>query len=264
MLINNKLRDFFDEKVQQYNQPSFIQQDPICIPHLFKRQQDIEIAGFFAAIFAWGNRTIIINKSKELLQRMDMAPYEFVLHHQPADLKRLLGFKHRTFTDADVLYFIEFFHHHYKQYPSLETAFTKGFNKKDEHTGAAINYFKQYFFIGDHLRRTEKHISSPQQNSTCKRLNMFLRWMVRSDKNGVDFGIWKTIKPSQLICPIDVHVARVAQRFNLLQRTQTDWQAAVELTTYLRCMDAADPVKYDFALFGIGVMETRFIKFEMI
>lgn len=259
-----RLKDFFDEKVMQYNQPSFIEHDPLSIPHLFTRRQDIEIAGFFSAIFAWGNRTIIINKSKELLQRMDMAPHDFVLHHQASDLKRLLGFKHRTFNDADILYFIEFFHQHYKLYNSLEGAFTKGFTKKDEHIGPALIYFKQNFFSYEHLRRTEKHISSPLQKSTCKRLNMFLRWMVRTDKNGVDFGIWKTIKPSQLICPIDVHVARVAQRFHLLQRTQTDWQAAVELTKYLRNLDPVDPVKYDFALFGIGVMEPRFIKFEII
>lgn len=262
--MNNKLKDFFDEKVHQYNRPEFIAQDPICIPHLFSLQQDVEIAGFFAAIFAWGSRTIIINKSKELLQRMDMAPYDFVRNHGPEDLKRLLGFKHRTFTDADVLYFIDFFHRHYQQHPSLEASFTKGFGKNETHIEPALNYFKTNFFNGEHLRRTEKHISAPRQNSTCKRLNMFLRWMVRSDKNGVDFGIWKTIKPSQLICPIDVHVARVAQRFNLLERKQTDWQAAVELTGYLRNLDAADPVKYDFALFGIGVMEPRFIKFEMI
>ncbi|MES2777124.1 MAG: TIGR02757 family protein [Bacteroidota bacterium] len=262
--MKNKLKDLFDEKVTLYNQPSFIEQDPICIPHLFSRRQDIEIAGFFAAIFAWGSRTIIINKSSELLRRMDMAPYDFVTNYQPADLKRLLGFKHRTFTDADVLYFIDFFHQHYQKHDSLEAAFTRGFTKRDEHTGTALDNFKQYFFSYEHLRRTEKHISSPLQKSTCKRLNMFLRWMVRADKNGVDFGIWKTIKPSQLICPIDVHVARVAQRFNLLQRKQTDWQAAVELTTCLRSFDAADPVKYDFALFGIGVMEPRYIKFEMI
>ncbi|MEO7311166.1 MAG: TIGR02757 family protein [Chitinophagaceae bacterium] len=262
--MKNKLRDFFDQKVAQYNQPAFIAQDPICIPHLFKKRPDIEIAGFFAAIFAWGNRTIIINKCKDLLQRMDMAPQDFVMNHQPSDLKRLLDFKHRTFADADILYFIDFFHQHYRQYDSLETAFTKHFSKNDLHIGPALDQFKQYFFSYEHLGRTEKHISSPKQNSTCKRLNMFLRWMVRQDNNGVDFGMWKTIKPSQLICPIDVHVARVAQRFNLLERKQTDWQAAVELTGYLKTLDAADPVKYDFALFGLGVMEPRFIKFEMI
>jgi len=259
-----RIKDYFDENVARYNQPSFIEKDPVCIPHLFTKQQDIEIAGFFAAIFAWGSRTIIINKSKELLQRMDMAPYQFVTQHQPADLKRLLQFKHRTFTDSDVLYFIEFFHQHYLANSSLETAFSKGFSKSEPNVESALVHFKQYFFQYEHLRRTEKHISSPRQKSTCKRLNMFLRWMVRKDKSGVDFGIWKTIQPSQLICPIDVHVSKVAKRFQLLQRTQTDWQAAVELTNYLKLLDAADPVKYDFALFGIGVMEPRFIKFELL
>jgi len=259
-----RLKDYFDEQVKLYNQPNFIAQDPICIPHLFQKKQDIEIAGFFAAIFAWGNRTIIINKSKQLLERMDMAPHDFVINHEPSDLKRLLGFKHRTFTDGDVLYFIEFFHQHFKNHASLETAFTQDWDDNSEHIGAALNAFKKYFFSHEHVRRTEKHISSPQQKSTCKRLNMFLRWMVRKDKSGVDFGIWKTISPSQLICPIDVHVARVAVRFNLLQRTQMDWPAAEELTRYLRLMDPTDPVKYDFALFGIGVMAPKFIKFEML
>ncbi|MGE5107822.1 MAG: TIGR02757 family protein [Sphingobacteriales bacterium] len=251
------LKEYLNRKVDEYNQPSFIKNDPVSIPHLFTKQQDIEIAGLFAAVFSWGNRTTIINKSKELMQLMDNAPHQFIAQHKQKDLKKLLSFKHRTFTADDLLYFIEFFHHHYKKYESLETAFTEGMDKKSSTIENGLIGFKEYFFSQEHLKRTEKHISSPVQKSTCKRLNMFLRWMVRRDKKGVDFGIWKNISPAQLICPIDVHVARVAKRLNLLQRKQTDWQAALELTDYLRNLDKQDPVKYDFALFGIGAMEDK-------
>lgn len=254
--VTNELKDFLDSKVEQYNTPAFIKDDPVCIPHLFNRKQDIEIAGLFAAIFAWGNRTIIIKKCKELLQRMDNAPYDFILHHSDHDLKKLLGFKHRTFNDTDLLYFVHFLHHHYSYSESLETAFTAGMNEDDNNTENSLNYFFSYFFsLEDAPARTKKHIASPAKKSTCKRLNMFLRWMVRSDNKGVDFGIWKKISPAQLVCPIDVHVARVAYRFNLLQRNQVDWYAGLELTNNLRTLDAADPVKYDFALFGLGVVE---------
>jgi len=254
--VNNQLKDFLKSKVTQYNTPAFIKDDPVCIPHLFTKIQDIEIAGLFAAAFAWGNRTIIIKKSKELLQRMDNAPYDFVQNHDDQDLKRLLGFKHRTFNDTDLLYFIHFLHNHYAYNTSLESAFTGGMNKQDETTENALNYFFKYFFsLEDAPARTRKHIASPNKKSTCKRLNMFLRWMARQDKNGVDFGIWKNISPAQLVCPVDVHVARVAYRFNLLKRNKIDWQAGLELTDYLRKLDSADPVKYDFALFGLGVIE---------
>jgi uncharacterized protein (TIGR02757 family) len=246
------LKKFLDDKVDQYNQPFFIDDDPISVPHLFSRKQDIEIAGFFAAIFAWGNRTTIIQKSRELVQLMEMQPYEFCLHHQPKDLQTLLTFKHRTFNATDLLYFIEFFKFHYSKHESLETAFTL----YGATVGEMLVGFHHYFFsLEDVPPRTRKHISSPEKNSTCKRLNMFLRWMVRRDDRGVDFGIWKKIRPSQLICPIDLHVARVARRFNILQRKQTDWQAALELTQQLREFDDRDPVKYDFALFALGAVE---------
>jgi len=254
--VNNQLKDFLDSKVEQYNTPSFIKDDPICIPHLFTQKQDIEITALFASIFAWGNRTIIIKKCKELLQRMDNSPYDFVQNHDDSDLKRLLGFKHRTFNDTDLLYFIHFLHYHYLTNESLEIAFTKGMSNEDETTENALNHFFKYFFsLEDAPARTKKHIASPNKNSTCKRLNMFLRWMVRTDNKGVDFGIWKNISPAQLVCPIDVHVGRVAYRFNLLKRNKIDWQAGIELTSYLRKLDSADPVKYDFALFGLGVIE---------
>jgi uncharacterized protein (TIGR02757 family) len=254
--VTNQLKDFLDSKVEQYNTTSFIKDDPICIPHLFSKKQDIEISAFFASIFAWGNRTIIIKKCKDLLQRMDNAPHDFIVNHQDEDLKLLLGFKHRTFNDTDLLYFVHFLKAHYSANISLETAFSKGINTKDETIEAGLNYFFNYFFsLEDAPARTKKHIASPNKKSTCKRLNMFLRWMVRNDKKGVDFGIWRQISPSQLICPIDVHVARVAYRFNLLQQNQIDWFAGLELTEYLKMLDPKDPVKYDFALFGLGVIE---------
>lgn len=253
------LKVFFDEKVARYNQPGFIAADPVCIPHLFRKKQDIEIAGFFAAIFAWGSRTIIINKSKELMQLMDMAPHDFCLNHGENDLKKLLDFKHRTFNPTDLLYCIEFMKFHYTNNKSLESAFfpEKILKYNDAHkVEHALIHFHNYFFsLEDAPYRTRKHIATPDKNSACKRLNMFLRWMVRKDKNGVDFGIWKKITPADLICPIDVHVARVAKRFQLLDRKQVDWAAAEELTAYLRNFDPLDPVKYDFALFGLGVME---------
>jgi uncharacterized protein (TIGR02757 family) len=251
-----KLREFLDRKVAEYNQPSFIQYDPVSIPHLFTKKQDIEIAGFFASIFAWGNRTIIIKKSKELMNLMDDAPHDFIMTHSEKDLKRLLQFKHRTFNITDLLYFILFLKHHYQKSKTLETAFSKWMSRKDETIEKALTGFHDYFFsLQDAPVRTKKHIATPKRNSTCKRLNMFLRWMVRKDNNGVDFGIWNTISPSQLVCPVDVHVARVAKRLNLIQRKQIDWQAALELTSYLRNFDKEDPVKYDFALFGMGVAE---------
>ncbi len=253
------IKKFLDAKVELYNQPAFIKSDPISVPHLFTKIQDIEIAGLFAAIFAWGNRTTIIAKSKELMQRMDNAPHQFITQHSVKDLKRLKGFRHRTFNEDDLYYFIEFFRHHYKKSDSLETAFTpplcvaeRGLGDESEQR---LKHFKKYFFSYPHLKRTEKHIASPAQKSTCKRLNMFLRWMVRQDNKGVDFGIWKKISPSQLICPIDLHVARVARKLGLIKRKQTDWLAAIELTESLRTLDKDDPVKYDFALFNLGIVE---------
>lgn len=251
-----KLKEFLERKAGEYNRPSFIEHDPISIPHRFTKKQDIEIAGFFASIFAWGNRTIIINKSKELMQLMDNSPHQFILLHSEKELKRLLQFKHRTFNTTDLLYFIEFLKFHYQHNDSLETAFSKWMSKKDENIEKALIGFHHYFFsYPDAPSRTKKHIATPEKNSTCKRLNMFLRWMVRNDNCGVDFGIWKKISPSQLICPIDVHVARVAKKFELIQRKQVDWQTALELTEHLKQFDKNDPAKYDFALFGLGVVE---------
>jgi uncharacterized protein (TIGR02757 family) len=252
----DKLKDFLDAKVKQFNQVDFIKNDPVFVPHLFTKKADIEIAGFFAATFAWGIRATIIKKSLSLMQMMDMSPHDFIIHHQPKDLKPLLGFRHRTFNDTDLLYFIEFLRHHYTLQISLETAFFPSANdpKSAEPVEEALNHFYRYFFsLADVPARTKKHVASPARKSSCKRLNMFLRWMVRKDDCGVDFGLWNRVTPAQLICPVDLHVARVAQRFNLLQRQQVDWQAALDLTAYLRKLDSKDPVKYDFALFGLGI-----------
>jgi uncharacterized protein (TIGR02757 family) len=259
--LHNKERliQFFNDKVDRYNQPTFIAEDPICIPHMFQKKQDIEIAGFFAAVFAWGNRTTIINKSRQLMQLMDLTPHDFCINHQEHDLRKLLQFKHRTFNATDLLYFIAFLKFHYAKNKSLESAFFPSQIiqlNKDEKVEHALIHFHNYFFsLEDIPNRTRKHIATPYKNSSCKRLNMYLRWMVRKDKKAVDFGIWKKIAPADLICPIDVHVARVAKRFQLLDRKQLDWTAALELTTWLRELDSEDPVKYDFALFGLGVME---------
>lgn len=248
------IQELLDKKYEQFNRPDFIPDDPISVPHSFSLKQDIEIAAFFAAILAWGQRKTIINKCNELMKRMDNAPYQFVLHHSSNDLKKLLDFKHRTFNSTDTLYFIEFFKRHYQSYDSLEKAFTKRFDSKEASTEKAISGFYTYFFDDeDAPTRTRKHIASPERNSSCKRINMFLRWMVRKDNKGVDFGIWNEIKPSQLICPCDVHVDRVGRKLNLISRPKTDWKTAVELTENLKKFDQNDPVKYDFALFGLGI-----------
>lgn len=262
-----RLTEFLNRKVEEYNRPSFIEADPVCIPHLFSDRADIEISGLFAAIFAWGNRTTIIAKSRELMQRMDMRPHEFILNHGEEDLRGLLTFKHRTFNATDLLYFVEVLKQHYIRYDSLETAFLSGMSKGDEDTTGALNGFYGYFFNGvwstgvadlgelEIPQRTRKHIAAPFRLSTCKRLNMYLRWMVRPADGGVDFGVWTSMSPAQLVIPIDLHVARVAHRFGLLQRDKIDWQAALELTAWLRRLDPSDPVKYDYALFALGVIE---------
>lgn len=256
---NNKLqqlKSFLDEKVEKYNQPSFIPDDPVSIPHLFSKQQDIEISGFWAAVLAWGQRKTIISKCKELFALMDGAPHEFMLHHQEEDLKRFLQFKHRTFNATDTLYFIEFLSWYYRRYNTLEEAFVQYLSADDIHVGPALAGFHNFFFsLPDAPHRTRKHVATPARKAACKRLLMFLRWMVRQDSRGVDFGIWKRIKPSQLICPCDVHVDRVGRKLGLISRKQTDWLTALELTENLKKFDPKDPVKYDFALFGLGVEE---------
>jgi uncharacterized protein (TIGR02757 family) len=265
-LVSSDLRTFLDKKVAEYNTPSFIPDDPVSIPHEYSLKQDIEISAFFTAIFSWGNRTNIIRKTQELMQLMDRSPYQFILQHEEKDLIPFLGFKHRTFNATDLLYFISFFRHHYDHHASLEDAFLLPWESGEREVAAthlkawradgALSAFYHYFFsLPDAPPRTRKHIAAPEKNSACKRINMFLRWMVRRDGQGVDFGIWRRIPTARLICPLDLHVARVAKRFNLLSRKSSDWLAATELTDNLRLLDPKDPTKYDFALFGLGVIE---------
>lgn len=252
----DQLKLFLDEKVKEYNQPAFIQDDPISIPHRFSKKQDIEIAGLFAAVFSWGNRKTIINKSNELIGLMDDAPHDFILHHKETELKKMLSFRHRTFNATDALYFIYFLKNFYKKNNSLENAFSDGTKRNDRTVENGLIHFHNLFFSHQNSPvRTRKHIPTPEKKSACKRLNMFLRWMVRNDNCGVDFGIWKSIKPAQLVCPLDLHVDRVARRYGLVKNKNTNWETAVELTDNLRRFDPIDPVKYDFALFGIGVLE---------
>jgi uncharacterized protein (TIGR02757 family) len=250
------VKTLLDDRYLKFDDPAFIPNDPICIPHEFTLKQDIEISGFFASILAWGQRKTIINKCRELMQRFDNRPHDFIKNHSETDLKNLLGFKHRTFNDTDLLYLVYFLQQHYQKYESLETAFT-GENPQENQTQRdRLIYFYNYVFsLEEAPHRTRKHISSPAKNSACKRINMYLRWMVRKDEKGVDFGLWQTMKPADLICPCDVHVDRVARKLNLITRKQTDWQTAEELTAALRLFDPKDPVKYDFALFGLGIEE---------
>lgn len=254
--MERDLKAYLDTCVDQYNRPSFIEFDPISIPHRFSKLQDIEIMGFWTAMLSWGQRKTIIKSALNLIERMDGAPYDFILHHEEADRKRLESFYHRTFQPIDTLYFLEFFQDYYRKNDSLEKAFSRHLPDGAPHVEMALKGFHdQYFALPDAPERTRKHVATPARKSTCKRVNMFLRWMVRQDKQGVDFGLWKKISPAQLLIPLDVHVERIARKSGLLQRPQTDWQSVLELTEALRRFDPTDPVKYDFALFGIGVLE---------
>ncbi|MCC6258366.1 MAG: TIGR02757 family protein [Chitinophagaceae bacterium] len=254
--MNEKLIQFLNKKVEEYNRPDFIEVDPIFVPHQFSNNPDREIAGFFSALFAWGNRKTIINKSLELMRLMDNAPYSFCTQHQEKDRKHLVHFKHRTFNSTDLFYFLDFLKQHYAQHHSLEDAFIKDWDPKEKNIERGLAGFYRTFFSLPYIpERTRKHIATPERKSACKRLNMYLRWMVRKDKGGVDFGIWKNINQSQLIIPVDVHVARVARSLNLISRKQNDWITALELTETLKELDPADPVKYDFALFAMGIHE---------
>jgi uncharacterized protein (TIGR02757 family) len=249
------LKEFLDEKHFLYNHKKFIESDPICIPHQFTKKQDIEIAAFLAATIAWGNRQSIIKNATKLMQFMDFTPHSFVTNATAKDIKVFSKFVHRTFNGDDCMFFIESLKHLYKKNESLEVLFSKGIIPNDETIKNGIVSFRDDFFSIQHPLRTQKHVSNPIKNSSSKRLCMFLRWMVRTDKAGVDFGIWKTIKPSQLCLPLDLHTGNVSRKLGLLKRTQNDWQAVEEVTTLLRQLDNKDPIKYDFALFGLGVFE---------
>lgn len=252
-MIAADVREFLDFKHNQYNRPEFIESDPISIPHRFKVKEDVEIAAFLAATIAWGQRPVIIRNANLLMTYMEEAPYQFIINASTKELNGLKGFKHRTFNGVDCIYFMKALKHIYLHHGGLENIFSIA--ASDDVARQAILNFRKVFFSITHPQRTQKHISNPGDNSAAKRLNMFLRWMVRKDTCGVDFGIWKTIKPAQLMCPLDVHSGNVARKLGLLTRKQNDWKAVEELTVNLRLLDVTDPVKYDIALFGLGVFE---------
>lgn len=249
--MSSEIYQLLEEKFIQFNQTSFIENDPISIPHLFSAKEDIEIAGFLAAAIAWGQRKTIVTNARKMIQLMDDAPYDFILHHEDKDLWRLKGFVHRTFNSEDFEFFVKALQHIYINHGGLESVFARN----AENMQQSIHYFKKVFFEIEHPQRSTKHIADPLKKSSAKRINMFLRWMCRNDKSGVDFGIWKSISPKHLMCPLDVHSGNVARKLGLLTRTQNDWQAVEELTYQLRKFDKNDPVKYDFSLFGLGVFE---------
>jgi uncharacterized protein (TIGR02757 family) len=250
----DQLKAFLEEKVHFYNQPSFIENDPIAIPHSFSKKEDIEIAGFLSATLAWGQRVTIIKKARDLMDRMDNSPFEFITNASEKEMGLLSTFVHRTFQGEDCIYFLHALQQIYKKGGGLETAFTSGY-LKNQSVKESIHHFKGLFFGFEHLHRTQKHVPDPMTGSAAKRINMYLRWMVRNDGNGVDFGIWKNINQAHLMCPLDLHSGRVARKLGLLTRKQDDWQAVEELTANLRTFDASDPAKYDFALFGSGINE---------
>ncbi|PWL39251.1 TIGR02757 family protein [Flagellimonas aquimarina] len=252
-MIKSDLKDFLDEKVEQYNNPKFLEDDPLQIPHLFSKKEDIEISGFLTATIAWGNRKSIIKNASRLIELLDNAPYDFVLNHTETDFEKLTPFVHRTFNGLDLQYFIQSLQNIYANHGGLESIFVQ--NQEKDSLQSAISKFKEVFFEIPHQTRTMKHVSDPNKGSAAKRINMFLRWMVRNNNTGVDFGIWKKLNPSQLSCPLDVHSGNVARKLKLLKRKQNDAKALAELDRNLRKLDPKDPVKYDFALFGLGVFE---------
>lgn len=251
-MTKNEIKDFLDEKVILYNNPSFIIDDPVQIPHLFTEKEDIEIAGFLSATIAWGNRKMIIKNAQQMIELMGNSPYDFVINHKESHLDNLDQFVHRTFNGTDFITFIKALQNIYINHNGLESVFSMNpsLNLQER-----ISTFKKIFFEIEHPARTQKHISDPLKGSAAKRINMFLRWMVRQDNAGVDFGIWQKINPSELSCPLDVHSGNIARKLGILKRKQNDSKALLELDTFLREMDATDPVKYDFALFGLGAIE---------
>jgi uncharacterized protein (TIGR02757 family) len=248
-----ELKEFLDAKVDQYNNPLFLETDPIQIPHLFTRKEDIEISGFLTATIAWGNRKSIINNAHKLMHLMDDSPYDFVLNHTQNNLEVFDHFVHRTFNATDVRYFIKSLKNIYRNHDGLEGVFTNHQDKKS--LQPTISKFKELFFELPYEPRTTKHVSDPLKGSAAKRINMYLRWMVRDAKTNVDFGLWTKISPAKLSCPLDVHSGNVARKLKLLKRKQNDAKALAELDRNLRRLDPLDPVKYDFALFGLGVFE---------
>lgn len=253
MISKQELKEFLEEKVNQYNTIGFIESDPISVPHRYSLKEDIEIAGLLAATISWGNRKMIVKNAHRMMDLIGESPYDFVLSHKKSHLKRFDGYVHRTFNAVDLTYFITALKNIYMTKGGLESLFSAHATK--DSLQPAIHHFKQTFFEIQHPARTTKHISDPFKGSAAKKINMYLRWVVRNDKKGVDFGIWKNINPSQLSCPLDVHSGNVARKLGLLTRKQDDAKAVLELDSNLRLLDSNDPVKYDFALFGLGMFE---------
>jgi len=253
-----KIKELLDKKYLEYNNISFIKDDPVQIPHLFSKKEDIEISAFLTSSISWGNRLSIINNSRKLMNYMDNSPYDFIQNYSSSDLRRFEGFVHRTFNNIDCIYFLRSLKNIYKNYLGLEEVFMNGFNKSDNIYGA-IEHFAEIFLLLEHEKRVKRHIPNVIAGSAAKRINMFLRWMIRYDEQGVDFGIWKGISKSKLMLPLDVHTANTARKLGILRRKQNDWKAVEEVTSILRLFDYNDPVKYDFALFGIGRYETPII-----
>jgi len=252
VLTQEELFEFLEEKHLQYNTPAFIETDPISIPHSYVRKEDIEISGFITAMISWGNRTSILKDSGNLFKMMDGSPYDFILNATASDLAPFNSFYHRTFNGADCLFFLHSIKNIYLHKGGLESLLKPA---DQDNLMQTITSFRSHFLETPHQKRSEKHIANPVKGASAKRILMFLRWMVRNDKRGVDFGIWKNMDPSILLCPIDVHSGNVARKLGLLTRKTNDWQAVQELTSNLRIFDPSDPVKYDFALFGLGVFE---------
>lgn len=248
------LKSFLESKTGQYNRPEFIAPDPVSIPHRFTKKEDIEIAGFLTALISWGRRPAILKSAQNLMQLMDNAPYAFIMHHNDDDLKRLTDFVYRTFNSSDLLFLVEALRRIYLEQGGLENVCETSFRQTGTVKGL-ITGLREELLKSSHLPRSEKHLAAPEKGSAAKRINMFLRWMVRRDDKGVDFGIWKGIPPSELMIPLDIHSGNTARKLGLLHRKQNDWKAVEELTEKLLGFDSADPVKYDFALFGTGVNE---------
>lgn len=254
MVSNNKLKTFLDQKYEAYNNPSFIHSDPICIPHQFTRKEDIEVAGFLTALISWGRRNQIIKSANRLMQLMDNSPYDFITGSNETEFKCLTRFVYRTFNADDLSFMVYALRNIYLNMGDLENLAIKGF-QVDNTIKSSISNIREGLMLTPHLKRSEKHIANPESGSAAKRINMYLRWMVRHDSKGVDFGIWKHIPAGSLMCPLDVHSGNVARKLGLLERRQNDWKAVVELTEKLKAFDNEDPVKYDFALFGLGVFD---------
>ena len=252
-LSKSDLKEFLDEKVELYNQPSFIDSDPISIPHQFTDKHDIEISGFLAATIAWGNRKMILRNATRMMRLLDNSPYEFITSSSMPEIEMVGRFVHRTFNSVDLIYFLKSLQNIYRNRGGLESIFKS--HIAPDSLQPAIHEFHKVFFELPHEKRTERHVSDPFKGSAAKKINMFLRWMIRNDGKGVDFGIWDSISPSILSCPLDVHSGNVARNLGILHRKQNDAKAVQELDAVLRKMDRNDPVKYDFALFGLGVSD---------